>query len=112
MSTTGVTPVTVTVSWTELTFMSAFTVMTPAPATSTPGRATVAKPGSVNVTEYVPGRRSMIWYWPLPSVTTDRVRSISAGLEASTVTPGSTAPDVSLTTPATDCAWASAGSAR
>jgi hypothetical protein len=36
-------------------------------------------------------------YWPLPSVTTDRTFSISAGLDASTVTPGSTAPDASLT---------------
>ena len=30
----------------------------------------------------------MIWYGPDPSVTVDRVFSISAGLEASTVTPG------------------------
>src|SRR6185503_3902928 len=44
-------------------------------------------------------------YWPVPSVTTDRTRSISAGLVASTVTPGSTAPDESLTTPVMD-AWA------
>src|SRR5262245_17954589 len=39
-------------------------------------------------------------YRPSLSVTTVRVFSIRAGLEASTVTPGSTAPDVSLTTPA------------
>src|SRR5207244_7996811 len=43
--------------------------------------------------------------------------SISAGLAASTVTPGSTAPDVSLTTPAmlplvADCAHSVAGSTR
>ena len=37
---------------------------------------------------------------------------MSAGLEASTVTPGSTAPDVSRTTPATDCAGASVGEQR
>ena len=37
------------------------------------------------------------WYWPALSVTADRVFSISAGLDASTVTPGSTAPDASLT---------------
>ena len=43
--------------------------------------------------------------WPALSVTTERVFSISAGLAASTVTPGNTAPDVSLTTPAMD-AWA------
>src|SRR5579862_1191341 len=38
-------------------------------------------------------------YWPVSSLTTERTRSMSAGLVASTVTPGSTAPDVSLTTP-------------
>ena len=42
----------------------------------------------------------MTLYWPVPSVTTVRVFSRSAGLDASTVTPGSTAPDASLTTPA------------
>src|SRR6185436_9789720 len=45
------------------------------------------------------------WYWPVSSVTTERTFSISAGLDASTVTPGSTAPDASLTTPAI-VAWA------
>src|SRR5438046_7064361 len=40
-----------------------------------------------------------IRYWPVPSVTALRAFSISIGLEASTVTPGSTAPDTSLTTP-------------
>src|SRR3989442_6533276 len=39
-------------------------------------------------------------YRPSPSVTTLRVLSIRAGLAASTVTPGRTAPDVSFTTPA------------
>ena len=39
-------------------------------------------------------------YWPVPSVTTVRTFSVSDGLEASTVTPGRTAPDESLTTPA------------
>ena len=38
-------------------------------------------------------------YRPVPSVTPDRTFSISTGLDASTVTPGSTAPDVSLTRP-------------
>jgi hypothetical protein len=55
----------------------------------------------------VPGRRSTIRYWPEPSVTTERVFSISASLAASTVTPGSTAPDVSFTTP-TIALWACA----
>jgi hypothetical protein len=45
------------------------------------------------------------------SVTADRTFSIKTGLAASTVTPGSTAPDVSLTVPATAlvCASATAG---
>src|SRR5688572_19816920 len=47
----------------------------------------------------------MMRYCPAPSVTTVRTFSINAGLAASTVTPGSTAPDESLTTPAID-AWA------
>ena len=41
------------------------------------------------------------------SVTAVRTFSISTALDASTVTPGSTAPDVSLTTPVMD-AWAKA----
>ena len=45
----------------------------------------------------MPGLRSTILYCPVLSVTTERVFSISAGLDASTVTPGSTAPEVSLT---------------
>src|SRR5688572_16995584 len=49
-------------------------------------------------------------YWPALSVTVVRTFSISAGLDASTVTPGSTAPDPSLTTPAIDpCAKTAAG---
>ena len=49
-------------------------------------------------------------YCPVSLVTVDRTFSISAGLDASTVTPGRTAPDVSRTTPVIDaCAGASAG---
>src|SRR6266540_1280716 len=48
----------------------------------------------------MPGLRSTILYWPSPSVMTVRVFSINAGLDASTVTPGSTAPLPSFTTPA------------
>jgi hypothetical protein len=39
-------------------------------------------------------------YWPVASVVAVRLRSIKAGLDASTITPGSTPPLVSLTTPA------------
>src|SRR5215467_14328793 len=46
----------------------------------------------------------MILYCPSPSVTTVRVFSIRAGLEASTVTPGITPPLASRTTPAIACA--------
>jgi hypothetical protein len=41
----------------------------------------------------------MMRYCPEPSVTAERVFSISAGLDASTVTPGSIPPDVSRTVP-------------
>ena len=53
-------------------------------------------------------------YRPLSSVTAVLTLSIRAGLVTSTVTPGSTAPDVSLTSPAMalDCAAASVGSSR
>src|SRR5437762_6408324 len=37
--------------------------------------------------------------WPVASVMTDRTFSISAGLAASTLTPGSTPPELYLTTP-------------
>src|SRR5439155_14553220 len=67
---------------------------------STPSRLTLVKPLNVNVTAYVPGRKSTILYTPPASLTTVRTFSISAGLAASTVTPGRTAPVVSLTTPA------------
>src|SRR5262245_45185813 len=52
-------------------------------------------------------------YWPVPSVTTVRVFSMSTELDASTLTPGSTAADGSRTTPAI-VAWANTrlGSSR
>src|SRR5689334_18497251 len=107
MSTTGVSPVTVIVSETLPTFMSALMLTTPLPATSTSSRLTVEKPVSVNVTVYLPGSRSGMRYWPLASVTAVLVFSSSTELAASTVTPGSTPPDESLTTPANAvCAYA------
>ena len=72
---------------------------------------TVAKPGSVKVTLYVPGGRSGIRYCPASSLTPLRTFVISAGLDASIVTPGSTAPEVSRTVPARLCAAARLGSA-
>ena len=38
-------------------------------------------------------------YWPVPSVTAVRTFWMSTGLDASTLTPGSTAPEVSRATP-------------
>src|SRR5258705_1608277 len=52
-------------------------------------------------------------YCPVALVVTDRTFSISAGLDASTLTPGSSAPDVSRATPVIDaCAWRSEGMRR
>src|SRR5947208_7017669 len=76
-----------------------------------PSRLKDEKPVSVNVTMYVPGMSSMMRYSPRSSVTALRTFSMRTGLDASTVTPGSTAPDVSVTTPAmvaelVPCPWA------
>ena len=112
-STTGDSPETVTLSSSAPTRISIGMVTVCVPASSTFSRLTVANPASVNVTTYVPGRRSMMRYWPVPSVIAERVFSMSAGLEASTVTPGRTAPDASRTVPVTDaCASTRAGRSR
>ena len=112
-STTGDAPVTVTVSSMAPTRISIGIVAVCVPDSSTASRLTVANPGSVKVNAYVPDFRSMMRYWPVPSVTAARVFSISAELAASTVTPGSTAPDASRTVPVTDaCANRGAGSSR
>src|SRR5713101_9955314 len=55
----------------------------------------------------MPGGRSGTLYCPVESVIAERVFSIRTGLDASTLTPGSTPPDVSLTTPES-VAWAKA----
>ena len=112
-STMGDSPVTVMVSVSAPTRRSALIVAVKVPSRATPSRLTVVNPGKVNVTVYSPARRSTMRYWPLPSVVADRTFSISAGLAASTVTPGSTAPDGSLTTPVIDaCAQAIDGRAK
>src|SRR6185503_8310985 len=99
-STTGEAPVTVTVSSSAPTRNSPLMVAVKLAGSSIPSRWKTLKPGSVNVTVYNPGRRSMIRYSPLLSVVTLLAPSMRAGLLASTVTPGSTAPVASLTTPA------------
>src|SRR4051812_12582595 len=70
-------------------------------------RRTVLKPGSEKVRLYVPPRSWLIRYVPSASVVAVRTFSIRSGLAASTVTPGSTPPDASLTTPVM-VAWARA----
>ena len=112
MSTSGESPVTVIVSSTAPTASSALTVATIEPLRLIPSRTSDRKPGRVNVTEYSPGRRLVMVNRPPPSVTAVRTCSISAGLRASTVTPGSTPPVSSVTRPVrpTLCAHAPAGS--
>ena len=110
-STTGDSPVTVMVSSSEPTFMSAGMVSVAVPLSSIPSRLTRLKPVSLKVSVYVPGFRPVIRYCPAPSVTPMRTFSIRAGLDASTVTPGSTAFDSSLTVPVrVPCANAKDGS--
>src|SRR6266849_9254919 len=99
-STIGDSPVTVTVSATAPTFISASILTTPVPDSSASSRLNVENPASVNVTRYVPGCRLSMRYCPVASVVAVRVLSISTGLDASTVTPGSTALEASLTVPA------------
>ena len=107
MSTSGDSPVTVIDSSSVPTFSSALIVAVKSVVSTMPSRFTVPKPASANVTVYVPGLRLTILYWPVPSVTATRVFSISAGLDASTVTPGMICPDVSFTVPAIDApVWA------
>jgi len=67
---------------------------------STPERFTVPNPSREKATSYTPGLSDKILYWPWPSVTAERVLSISTGLDTSTVTPGRTPPVLSFTTPA------------
>src|SRR5215831_5358162 len=99
-STTGEAPVTVTFSATWPIFISTLIGAVKFVSSTMSVRRTVANPVSVNVTVYVPGRRSTSRYWPASFVVVDLVFSISAGLAASTVTPGRTAPVTSFTTPA------------
>ncbi len=74
--------------------------ITPEPETITLSRLTVVNPVNAKVSTYSPGGSVTIRYCPVPSVTAERIFSVSAGLVASTLTPGNTAPDVSRTTPA------------
>src|SRR5882672_1024735 len=99
-STSGDAPVTVIDSSSWPIESSALTVAVNVTGRVMPSRLTLRNPVSVNATVYSPGRRSAILYVPALSVTALRDPSMSAELDASTVTPGSTAPDASFTTPA------------
>ena len=59
-STSGASPVTVTVSWSAPTFMSPLTVATVLACSVMPSRLKVLKPWRENVTAYTPGRKSTI----------------------------------------------------
>ena len=91
-STIGDAPVTVIVSATPPTFMSASILITPVPDTITPSRLTTENPVSVKVTLYLirPAAGSRCGTCPVASVIAVLAFSISTGLAASTVTPGST----------------------
>ena len=106
-STTGDSPETVTVSSIPPTDMDPLIVWVKFAGTSTPSATKVENPGRVIVTVYVPAVRPMMVYRPVPSVTATRLPSISNGLAASTVTPGSTPPVLSVTSPVI-CVWAKA----
>ena len=109
VSTVGAAPLTVIVSSSAPTLMVMLTVAVKPEPSATPSRLTVEKPVSVNVTVYVPGRRSTMLYRPSPSVVTVLTFSIKAGLADSTVTPGMARPAASLTTPAMpEACWARA----
>jgi hypothetical protein len=58
-----------------------------------PSRLAVLDPVRLHERAYVPAQRSTIRYWPVASVTAVRTFSISTALDASTLTPGSTAPE-------------------
>src|SRR6185503_15076920 len=103
--TTGEAPETVIVSSREPTPSSALRVAVNSDGRTRPSRLNVLKPVSVNVTVYVPGRRSAMRYEPSLSVTADLTFSIKTSLAASMVTPGIAAPEESLTTP-TIALWA------
>ena len=105
-STTGEAPVTVIVSSTEPTVSCASMFAVNPELNSTPSRIWVLNPERVKVTEYTPDCSAIIKNWPALSVTAVRTSSMSTGLRAWTVTPGSTPPVVSVTAP--PIAWADA----
>ena len=98
-STSGLSPVTVIVSSSAPTCSSTLTFAVTPALMLIPSRRMTLNPGNVKLTSYVPVLRSMRLKRPSPSVNTTRTPSIRAGLDASTVTPGRTPPELSVTSP-------------
>ena len=107
VSTTGDSALTMMVSSIAPIRSSALMVAVKDPVSSIPSRLYVVKPGSAKVRDYVPDPRLTMRYWPVGSVVATRTFSMRTLLVASTVTPGRTAPDGSLTVPVIE-AWAKA----
>ena len=105
-SISGLSPVTVMVSSTPPTVIWTSTLAEKVAVSVMPSRTTMVKPGRVNVTVYSPGLSAMMRYAPALSVNTTRDCSMSAGLDASTVTPGRMPPVLSVTMPAISASWA------
>src|SRR5258708_34947742 len=109
--------VTVTVSATPDSFIEGVSRADSPTLTATFSCTSVAKPGSLYVTVYRPGGTCRPTNRPSRSVTRVRVKFVST-LRSSTVTPGSTAPLESVTTPSItavvicDCADVHAGTAK
>src|SRR5205823_8136094 len=110
VSTIGLSPVTVTVSATADTPSCVLTLALKPTVTAMPALITVLKPGSSNFTVYVPTLRRGNWNDPV-SLGVAVCGCSSEGPVSVTITPGSTAPDVSVTLPKISpvCDWAHAG---
>ena len=110
-STTGASPVTVTVSSTPEIPIEAFTSRVRATLSRTPSCTTVWNPERAKLTLYSPGGRAGWLYEPPAPVVVLR-GAISAGLLTVTVTPGRTAPCSSVAVPViVPVCWANAGTA-
>src|SRR5262245_39265950 len=99
VSTTGLIPETVTDSASAPTLSSTSTLATKPTVRRMSSRRTVWKPDSEYTTVNVPIGSGVSRYSPRSSVTTVISGTCSAGLVVVTVTPGRTAPLVSLTWP-------------
>src|SRR6185295_14188063 len=97
-STVGDEPLTVTVSCSDASFISASTVIVWRTGTTMPSRIIGAKPASSNLSVYVPELTAGKRYKPLALVVAVGL-PMTAGPDSVTVTPGSTPPWSSVTFP-------------